>query len=151
MAEVYGITTGIQTPVALAAATAKTVIELAAPSTATARVVQASVTFDAATAGAAVKVEMVRYATTGTGTTYVPLKYNGEGQARAALCTAKVNDTAEPGTPVPVECWYVQNTGGQFWQLPLGRECYVPPSTLIGLRVTAPAAVNCAANLAFEE
>jgi hypothetical protein len=93
----------------------------------------------------------VRYATTGTGTTYTPLKYNGEGQARASLCTAKVNNTVEPGTPVAVECWYVPNTAGQFWQLPLGREMYVPPSTLLGIRVTSAAAVNCAANKAFEE
>jgi hypothetical protein len=113
--------------------------------------VQAAVSFDASTAAAAIKVELVRYATTGTGTTYTPLKYNGEGQARASLCTAKVNNTVEPGTPVAVECWYVPNTAGQFWQLPLGREMYVPPSTLLGIRVTSAAAVNCAANMAFEE
>lgn len=151
MAEVYGVTTGIGTPIALAAATAKTVIEVAAPSTATCRLVQAAVSFDASAAAAGIKVEVVRYATTGTGTTYTPLKYNGEGQARAALCTAKVNDTVEPGTPVPVECFYVPNTAGQFWQLPLGRELYVAPSTLVGIRVTSAAVVNCAANLIFEE
>lgn len=151
MAEIYSVTTGIATPIALAAATAKTVIEIAAPATATARVVQAGITFDAASAAAGIKVEMVRYATTGTGTAYTPLKYNGEGQARASLCTAKTNDTVEPGTPVPVEVWFVPNTGGQFWQLPLGRELYVPSSAIVGIRVTSAAVVNCAANLIFEE
>lgn len=151
MAECYSITTGIGTPIALSAATAKTVIEVAAASTQTARLVQASVSFDAAAAAAGIKVELVRYATTGTGTAYTPLKYNGEAQNRAALCTAKVNDTVEPATPTVVECWYVPNTAGQFWQLPLGREVYVPSSTLMGIRVTSAAAVNCAANLIFEE
>ena len=151
MAECYGVTTGIGTPIALAAATAKTVIEVAAPSTATARLIQAAVSFDASAAAAGIKVELMRYATTGTGTAYTPIKYNGEGQARAALCTAKTNDTVEPGTPITVEAWYVPNTGGQFWQLPLSRECYLPSSTLLGIRVTSAAVVNCAANLLFEE
>ncbi|MFD1055411.1 hypothetical protein [Terrabacter terrigena] len=148
MAEVYGATNGT---VALAAATAKTVIEVAAGATVTARIVAASVSFDASAAAAGIKVELVRYATTGTGTAYTPLKYNGEGQARAALCTCKVNDTVEPGTPVVVETYYVPNTAGQFWQIPLGREAYLPSSTLIGLRVTSAAVVNCAANLQWEE
>lgn len=151
MAEEYSVTTGIGTPIALSAATAKTVVEVAAGSTATARLVQAAVSFDAATPAAGIKVELVRYATTGTGTTYTPLKYNGEAQNRAALCTAKVNDTVEPSTPTVVECWYIPNTAGQFWQLPLGRECYIPSSTLLGIRITSAAAVNCAANLLFEE
>lgn len=151
MAELYGITTGIQTPVALAAATSKTVIELTAPSTATARLVQWAVTFDASTPAVAIKVEIVRYVSSGTGTVYTPLKYNGEGQARAALCTAKVNDTVEPATPVSIEVYYVPNTGGFVMQYPLGRECYLIPSTTIGLRVTSAAVVNCSANLVFEE
>lgn len=148
MAECYGVTTGV---VALAAATAKTVVELTSPSTVGGRLVQASVTFDAATAAAAVVVDVIRAATTGTGTAYVPLKYNGEGQARAAVVTAKVNDTVEPGTVVVVESYYVPNTGGQVWQLPLGREMYLPPSTVLGIRVTSAAAVNCRANLVYEE
>lgn len=148
MAEVYGATNG---GVALVAATAKTVIEIAAGATVTGRLVGASVSFDATTAAAGIKVEVMRYATTGTGTTYTPLKYNGEGQARAALCTAKVNDTVEPGTPVVVETYYVPNTAGQLWQLPLGREMYLPGSTLMGLRVTSAAVVNCAANMQWEE
>jgi hypothetical protein len=150
MAEVYSVTTGIATPVALAAATAKTVIEIASGAQ-TGRMVQAAVSFDASAAAAGIKVEVVRYATTGTGTTYTPLKYNGEAQNRVAVMTAKVNDTVEPGTPTPIECWYVPNTAGQFWQLPLGRDLYIPASLIIGIRITSAAVVNCAANLLFEE
>lgn len=148
MAEVYGVTNG---GVALAAATAKTVIELAIPATGSGRIVQVACSFDASTAAAAIVVELVRFATTGTGTAYTPLRYNGEGQNRAAVWTAKINNTVEGGTPTVVESYFVPNTSGQFWQYPLGRELYCPSSTFIGLRVTSAAIVNCRATLAFEE
>lgn len=151
MARVYGVTTGIGTPIALAAATAKTIIEVAAGAAACADIVQASVSFDASTAAAGIKVELVRYTTTGTGTAYTPTRYNAAAQMMASVCTAKTNDTVEPGTPTVLEAWYVPNTAGQFWQLPLGREVSLPPSTLIGLRVTSAAIVNCSGNLLFEE
>lgn len=151
MAEVFSVSSGIGTPVALVANTPKTVVEVSAGATTSARIVQAAVSFDAATAAAGIKVELVRFAATGTGTAYTPLRYNGEAQARSAVCTAKTNDTVEPTTPTTVEAWYVPNTAGQFWQLPLGREVYLPPSTTMGLRVTSAAAVNCAVNLLFEE
>lgn len=151
MARLYSVTTGIGTPIALSAATAKTVIELTAGSTIQADIVQAAVSFDASTPAAAIKVELVRYTATGTGTAYTPLKYNAAAQALASVVTAKTNDTVEPSTPTVVECWYVPNTAGQFWQLPLGREIALPASTTIGLRITSAAAVNCAANLLFEE
>lgn len=146
MAEVFSVTAAG----ALAAATAKTVIEVAATATSSARFVQLAVTFDASTAAAGILVEITRFAATGTGTAYTPLKYNGEAQSRAALCTAKVNDTVEPATQTVVESYYVPNTAGQMWQLPLGRELYAV-NTLTGIRVTSPAVVNYRANLLFEE
>lgn len=151
MARLYSVTTGIGTPIALSAATAKTVIELAAGAAIQADIVQAGVSFDASVPAAGVKVELVRYATTGTGTAYTPLKYNAAAQGLASVVTAKTNDTVEPGTPTVVEVWYVPNTAGQFWQLPLGRELALVASTILGLRVTSAAAINCGANLLFEE
>lgn len=150
MAEVYSVTTGITTPIALAAATAKTIIEIASGAQ-TGRFVQGSVSFDAAIPAAGIKAELVRYATTGTGTTYTPLKYNGESQNRAAVMTAKVNDTVEPGTPTPVEGWFIPNTAGQFWQMPLGREFYIPTNIIWGFRLTSAAVINCVGNILFEE
>lgn len=151
MGRLYGVTTGIGTPIALAAATAKTIIEIAAGAAASADLVQASVSFDAAAAAAGIKVELVRYTATGTGTAYTPTRYNAAAQMMAAVCTAKTNDTVEPSTPTVIEAWYVPNTAGQFWQLPLSREPALLPSSVIGLRVTSAAVVNCAGNLLFEE
>lgn len=149
MARVYSVTTGIGTPIALSAGVAKTVIEIA--SSVQTDIVQAAVSFDASVPAAGIKVELVRYATTGTGTAYTPLKYNAAAQSQAATATAKTNDTVEPSTPTVIECWYVPNTAGQFWQLPLGREVALVAGALIGLRITSAAAVNCSANLLFEE
>jgi hypothetical protein len=148
MAEVYSVTAGA---VALTAATAKTVIEITTTSTKPARVVQWSATLDASAAAAGVKVELVRYTGASTGSAYTPLKYNGEGQAIAAQTSAKTNDTVEPTTPTVVETYYIPNTAGIFVQYPLGREHYVPISTIWGIRVTSAAVVNVSANLAFEE
>lgn len=150
MAEVYAVTTGIATPVALVAATAKTVAAIISGSV-TGRLVQAAVSFDAAAAAAGIKVELVRFTTDGTGTAATPSRYNGEAQNRAAVMTAKTNYSAEPTTPTVVEVFYVPNTAGMFWQLPLGRELYLPTSIVTGLRVTSAAVVNCSANLLFEE
>lgn len=149
MAECFSVTNG---GVALVAATAKTVAEVATGAAVSARLVSADVTFDASTPTAGVKVELVRYTTTGTGTAYTPLKYNGEAQNRAAVVTAKINDTVEPGTPTVVATYYVPNTGGVLYQLPLGRELYLPPSSFLGVRVTAPTGTpNCAVNCVIEE
>lgn len=147
----YGVTTGIGTPVALTAATPRTIAAVIAGAAVSADLVQAAVSFDAAAAAAGIKVELVRYTTDGTGSAYTPTRYNGAAQMMAAVCTAKTAYTVEPTTPTVVEAWFVPNTGGQFWQLPLGRELVIPPSSLLGLRVTSPAAVNVAGNLIFEE
>lgn len=148
MGRLYSVTSG---SIALSAATAKTIIELAAGSAVSADLVQASVSFDAATAAAGIVVELVRFTTTGTGTGYTPLKYNDAAQMMASVVTAKVNDTVEPGTPTVVESYFVPNTAGQFWQLPLGRELVLPPSGFLGLRVTSAAVVNVRGNFLFEE
>lgn len=148
MARLYSVTNGT---VSLSAATAKTVIELAAGATIQADLCEVAVSFDASSAAAGIKVEIVRYATTGTGTAYTPLKCNAAAQSLASIVTAKVNDSAEPATPTVVDTYYVPNTAGQFWQLPLGREIALAPSTILGIRVTSAAVVNCAANLKFEE
>ena len=148
MARDYAVTSGV---VALAAATAKTVIELVTPAGVSADIVQVSVTFDAATAGAGIVVELCRGAATGTGTVQVAARYNDAAQMVAASTTAKFNDTVEPATMTVIESYYVPNTAGQFWQLPLGRELVMAPSTLLSLRVTSALVVNVRANVIFEE
>lgn len=150
MAECYSVHTGA---LAIAATTTKTFASIITSATATGRLIQASVSFDGTGSLTPPAIEIVRFTTDGTGTAYTPLRFNGEGQARAAVATAKTNYTAEPGTPTVVESYFVPNTSGMFWQYPLGRELYLPPSTVTGLRIVTASGVtgNVRVNLAFEE
>ena len=148
MARDYMVNSGA---IALAAATAKTVVELLTPAGVSADVVQVSVTFDASTAGAGIVVELCRGAATGTGTAQTPARYNDAAQMIAPSTAAKVNDTVEPATLTVIESYFVPNTAGLFWQLPLGRELVIAPATLLSLRVTSAVVVNVRANVIFEE
>jgi len=151
MAETYVVTAS---GVALVAATAKTVAEVTAGSTVSARIISIDITTKngVTTQNSEMLVELVRYTTASTGTAFTPTRVNGESQNRASLCTAKTNDTVEPaGTVTVVKSWYVPSTAGVIQQLPLGREVYLPPSTIIGVRCNAPQAQTVAVNIEFEE
>jgi hypothetical protein len=138
--------------IALSAATAKTVIEgVTDASGPPPEWVGVDITFDGVTASAVpVRVDFCTYAATGTGTTQTPKKLGAAlGTARS---TWKVNDTVEPTTPVILYSWYIPPTSGLIGYLwPLGRELLHPLSTVQGIRLTAPAAVNAIVNLVFEE
>lgn len=143
----YVVTAG---PTALAAATAKTMIELTTTANVPCEWVAVDITFDGTTATATpVRVDFCTYAATGTGTAYTPKRL---GQAiGTSQTTSKINDTVEPTTPVVVFSWYVPPTGGVMYQWPLGRELFHNVSTVQGIRLTAPATVNTIVNLTFEE
>ncbi len=144
----YAVTTGA---VALAAATAKTLVEgVTDASGPPPEWVAVDITFDGVAASAVpVRVDFCTYAATGTGTAYTPKKLGAAlGVARS---TWKVNDTTEPTTPVVLFSWYLPPTAGLFYQWPLGRELLHPLSTVQGIRLTAPAAVNAIVNLTIEE
>jgi hypothetical protein len=143
----YVISTGA---VALSAATAKTVIEASTTANVPNEWVAVDITFDGVTASAVpVRVDFCTYAATGTGTAYTPKKL---GQAvGTAQTTSKINDTVEPTTPVILFSWYIPPTSGVMYQWPLGRELFHTVSTVQGIRLTAPAAVNAIVNLTFEE
>lgn len=136
--------------VALAAATAKTVIEVTTTANVPCEWVAVEITFDGITPTAVpVRVDFCTYAATGTGTTYTPKKL---GQAvGTAQSTVKVNDTVEPTTPVILFSWWIPPTSGLVYQWPLGRELFQNVSTVQGIRLTAPAAVNAIVNLTTEE
>lgn len=146
MAEVYSVTTGAT---AIGAAATKTVIELATASTASGRIVGLTASFDLAS-GTPPAVEIGKYTATGTGTTYTPLKYNGEAQNRAAVWTAKINHSVEPSTFTLIDGLYVYGNQAQW---PLGRELYVPPSAFYGVRLITPSGVsgNYRVTVIFEE
>lgn len=148
MAQQYIVSSGV---VALTAATARTLIELATGAAIENLWVSFDITFDGATATATpVKVDIITTTASGTGTTYTPVKY-GASQPTNSVTTAEIATTVEGSSPTVVQSWYVPPTSGFSYQWPLGRELAMFPSKFMGIRCTAPAGVNAIANLVFEE
>lgn len=138
--------------IALTAATAKSVFELATPSTTRARITEWWVEFDGVTpTNTPVKVEVGRFSaavTTATGVT--PSKY--EPGDPASLMTAKHTATAEgAGTASDVFLHRVSPTSGLYVQYPLGRELVLAVSTFFRIRCTAAQAVNASFGVSWEE
>ena len=131
--------------VALTAAAAKTVLELATPSTAGLTPVMWWVEFDGVSASALpVKVEVgIFSAAVTTATTATPFSLNGGERGVASSGAAKTNATAEgAGTATYVETHRVSPTSGILVQEPLGNELVVGPSSFWRIRLTAAANVN---------
>jgi hypothetical protein len=145
----YVITTS---NVALTAATARTVIEGVTGATGNPpEWIGVDITFDGVTATAVpVRVDFCTYAATGTGTSQTPKKLGAA--LGTAASTWKINDTVEPTTPAIIYSWWIPPTTGLIgFMWPLGRELLQPLSTVQGIRLTAPAAVNAIVNLIMEE
>jgi hypothetical protein len=138
--------------IALVAATAKTIAELATSATDRARIVEWSVTFDGVTPTAVpVKVEVGRFsAAVTTATTLAGAKLDpADG---TAATTAKHSTTTEgAGTASDPLLFRVPPTGGLVIQSPLGREVVLAVSTFWRIRCTAAAGVNVSFHLIWEE
>lgn len=149
MSRQYVIATGTM---ALAAATAKTVIEIPTSSTATFQVVGLEIVFDTVIAGSCV-IEWGTYTVTGTGTTATPFLYGQDQGPAANLGTVKIADSVEPtsfarGT---LPSWVLPLPGMYSMLYPYGREMYQPISTLRALRMTSVGATNVFVNLTIEQ
>ncbi len=139
--------------VALAAATAKTVLGVVAASGVGARLNELGVSFDGVSASAVpVLVELCDStgATAGTpGATPAPKQVRG--LARTAQCTAGNAYSAEPTVLTVLKHWLIHPQTGFRHQLPLGREVEHVGAGGLFIRVTAPAVVNVRADMEFEE
>lgn len=145
--------------VALTAATAKTVVMLIASTANQPSWVEVAISFDGVTATAVpALVEWVSstQGTAGTTTSFTAKQIRG-WPAQSAQTTAAYNYTAEPTTLEAFKKRLVTPNGGLIvLQSPLGRE----PTGLVtaatqfkgmGVRITAPATVNCHVDAEFEE
>lgn len=143
----YVVTTG---STALTAATAKTMIELTTNANVPVEWIALDITFNGVTASAVpVTVDFCTYSATGTGTAGTNRRL---GQAvGTSQTTSKMNDTVEPTGATVLFSWFVPPTSGVQYIWPLGRELFQNVSTIQGIRLTAPAAVNAIVNLTFEE
>lgn len=139
--------------VALVAATAKSVLEIATPATMDLRIVEWWVDFDGVSASAVpVKVEVGRFsAAVTTATTITPSKFTNTA-APASVSTTKHSTTAEgAGTATDVIIKRISPTSGFHYVAPLGRELYLPLSGFYRIRLTAAAIVNATVGVIWEE
>ena len=135
--------------VALAATTAKTVLQIATPATIRARICALTVGFDGVTAAnPAVLVELLRQTTAGTMTGVTPAAL--ESGAPASLVTAQKTATAEPTASTVIQTWRLTPIGGLLVIPFYGDEQpTLGVSSWMGIRCTASAIVNVNASLTF--
>lgn len=138
-------------PVALAAATAKTVVAVLGASSDTLNVDEIGVSFDGITSAAVpATVELLEISALGTVTSFTPNQLYGPAQASSA--SAGYNASVEPTVQAIKAAWFVPVFNGLFVvQYPLGKEPNVAASRGFGLRVTAPAIVNCLPYIYYSE
>lgn len=139
--------------VALAAATAKTILNVITAANGLLRAVEIGVSFDGVSATAEpVTVELCKstQATAGTSTAHTIVQSGGP--TRTVQATAARNYTAEPTALTVVKRWLVHPQTGLLVQFPLGREPeQVTSANALCLRCIAPAAVNAQGYIEFEE
>lgn len=151
----YAVTSGTSA-VALAAATAKTIVNLIAGSAVGIHVVEFGISFDGVTASAVpVLVELCQSTQATAGTSTGGTVNQLRGRVQSSGITAGVAYSAEATVLTPVKQWLVTPNGGLLViQSPLGREGETDLSggTIkgIALRCTAPAIVNTRAYMEFE-
>jgi hypothetical protein len=140
--------------VAMAAGTAKTILNVIAPAQFGIVVVGFEISFDGVTASAApTLVEVCQSTQAGAGTPAgsPPTPVQIRGQAIAHGCTIGHNYSAEPTVLVAAYDWWLDPNKGLFDRLwPQGRELEQIVSRSIAVRVNAPAIVNARASLEWE-
>ena len=137
--------------VALAAATAKTVVQLTAPSNQRVKILGWGVYFDGtSTTAEPAQVTLSRQSTAGTMTSLTPVPLD-DSLAETLQTTAQHTATVEPTTGAAIDMAEVHPQGGYEVIYPQGQERLVGGGDRVGLVCTAPANVNVRAKLIFEE
>lgn len=152
---------GSPTKVALAAATLKTVLQVATPATQQIRIVEWGISFDANAAGVPVIVELIdtgAIAATVTAAAATDITKLNDPNAAASLVTLSTTATgynaSAEGTITTARTLsqqLVAPTNQYVEQYPLGREPEVAVSRILRIRCNAPAVVNCTAYIVWEE
>jgi len=137
---------------ALAAATAESILKVIAPSTQELEILAWGVSFDGVSPTAEpVQVQLVRYSDAGTwSTTVTPVKWNPSTSA-AIQSTAKEDCTVEPTVSAVLDYQEVHPQGGTKEFYPIGEAPVIAASGGVGIKCTAPAAVNVVGHIRFRE
>jgi len=146
----FSHTTSVE--VALVAATAKTVLQLVSATNVRLAVSEAQISFDGISNTAEpVQVQVRRQTTAGTATSRTPLKLDDD-IATALQATGQENFSAEPTDSDILATMEVHPQAGVIYQLPIpDGEFVIGSADRLGIKVTAPAAVNCLASFRGEE
>ncbi len=138
----------------------KSVFELPAPTNQGVRVTAIDLTFDGTTqTNKPVLVQLIRATATGSfpSSNLAPEPCNNDGAAQSTLLTAanvKWGLATGEGTVASGNGWRLYRlapTAGVLYQLPLGREIWVPKATFFRIRMVAVNAVNVSLNVEEEE
>jgi hypothetical protein len=147
----YVVNTG---SISLAAATAKTCLNVIAPASFGIVCVGFEISFDGVTASAVpAVVELGQSSQAGAGSPAgsPPTPVQIRGQTIAHGCTIGHNYSSEPTTITAAYDWWIDPNKGVLDRLwPLGRELEQGPSKGICVRCTAPATVNVRVSLEWE-
>lgn len=145
-------------PVKMATGTSiRSLLQVVTPSTQDIVVVEWGISFDGSAAATPVECELVVTGSVALGspTSFTPQLYSSDAHA-ASSCTAGFNNvgTTTEGTVTTTASGDVQlvaPTSQYVKQWPLGREFYVPVSSALRVRVTAPATINAYAYVIWQE
>lgn len=137
---------------ALSAATAKTVISVTAPAQFGVNWLRYSISFDGATSTAVpAKIELCTFTAAGAGTNTAVTIIQIGGTVITPGFSAATNYTVEPTVLASFETFTLPVYGGTgIVPFTPGQEPNSVVSQGFAIRVTAPAAVNCTANIYFE-
>ena len=137
--------------VALVTATAKTVLQLVAPTNHRLKIKSWGVFFDGTSATAEpVQVELMRQTTAGT-MTALTLRKADDSIAEALQATAQHSATVEPTSGELLMGIEVHPQSGFAESLPFGDEYIVGGGDRVGIVCTAPAGVNVKGFMRYEE
>lgn len=140
------------TEVALSAATAKTVLQILAPTNQRVRIVGFGLFFDGSIPNAEpVVVKLVRQTTAGTMSAVTLVKTGPVPGSESIQTQASHTASVEPTTTDILDIYEIHPQAGIEKLFPLGRELVMAGGSRLGLLVTAPAAVNCVAKIFGEE
>jgi len=145
----FAQTTSVE--VAAAVGSFKTILQLLAATNTIVAVQGVDLSFDGVSNTAEpVQWEVVRQTTTGTMSARNPLKT--KDTSTALTTTGQENASAEPTTTDILACGHIHPQAGMLYVLPLpDGEVEMASATRLGLRINAPAAVNCRARFHGEE
>jgi len=137
--------------VALAGSTAKTILQIVAPSNHRVALLGFSVSFDATSAGLEpVNVEILRQSTAGTMTSATPVK-DDSSLAEALQTTAQKNATSEPTVTDVLRRYNIHPQDGYERTFGFDEEIIIPGGGRLAIRCESANAVNVTGHMSFEE